>query len=199
MSGTRLTQFELDIARAKDLAGLGQSIGTMTHGRVDASDLYRAALVQAVAALDHYVHGIVLDRGVEILMGRLSPGAATKVGVPFRAVQEIVAAPTGADRELAARTHLAQRLALETYQRPDDIGAALAMVGISKIWSLAFPGGPKPSTTALGVVVGRRNRIVHQCDADPLTPGSSTPITADDAIDGIKTVQQIVTAMDSHC
>lgn len=55
MSTRRLQHFISDAQRARDLVGLGQSIGGMTHGRVDASDLYRAALAQAVAAMDAYI------------------------------------------------------------------------------------------------------------------------------------------------
>lgn len=198
MPTARLAQFSADIRRAKDLVGLGQSIGAMTQGVVDASDLFRAGLVQSVAALDHYVHGVVLDRGVEILLGTKPPGAPTKVGIPFHAVGAILTAVSPSDAELAARTHLAQRISLETYQRPDDIGSALAAVGVARVWSTAFPNAGH-AKTALSLVVQRRNRIVHQCDSDPLTPGSVTALSAQDALDSITVVEGTVTALDMHC
>jgi hypothetical protein len=199
MATSRHQPFLDDIARARDLVGLGQAIGSMTYGRVDSSDLYRAALAQAVGAIDSYVHGVALDRAVDILLGRLTGGVPRgKIGLHFNAVQSLLAATTPADRELAARTYVAERLALETFQRPDDIASALAMVGIAKIWSTAFAdaGGTK---TALGVIVDRRNRIVHSCDRDPLNPGALTPMTAADAILAIDTVEQIVAAIDQAC
>src|ERR1039458_4818259 len=137
MATARAAQFQHDATRARDLIGLGQAIGSMTYGRVDGSDLFRSALVQAVAALDAYVHGITLDRAVDILLGR-SPGGAprgSKVGLNFNAVQVLLATATPADTELAARTYIAQRLSMETFQRPDDIANALAMVGVGKIRS----------------------------------------------------------------
>ncbi len=76
MATRRLAEFERDIMRAKDMVGLGQALGNMTNGLVDATDLYRGALVQAVAAWDRYVHGVILDRAVDIILGRLTPGAA---------------------------------------------------------------------------------------------------------------------------
>jgi hypothetical protein len=200
MPAIRLAQFEADIARGRDLVGLGQGIGNMTFGRVDASDLFRSAVVQAVAALDAYVHGVVLDRAVDILVGRLPPGTTRpKVGLDFNAVQVILSAGSPAATEIAARTYIAQRLALETFQRADDIGTALSMVGVGKIWSTAFPGDPNGAKTAIGVVVDRRNRIVHSCDVDPLTPGAITPMTDADAVLALDTVANAVKTIDPLC
>jgi hypothetical protein len=200
MATARVGQFQHDASRTRDLIGLGQAIGNMTCGRVDASDLFRSALVQAVAALDAYVHGVTLDRAVDILLGRIPGGVPRgKVGLHFTAVQALLAAATPADTELAARTYVAQRLALETFQRPDDIANALAMVGISKIWSTAFPANPAGTKTALGLIVDRRNRIVHSCDGDPLNPGSVTHMFADDAVLAIETIETIVLSIDPLC
>ena len=129
MASARLDDFKEDIARAKDIIGLGQAIGRMTNGRVDASDLYRAALVQGVAAWDRYVHGIVLDRAVDILVGRRLAGGASKIGLPLASVAAILTEPDAALRELGARSSVAQRLVKETFQQPDDVAAALALVG----------------------------------------------------------------------
>lgn len=198
MHSSRLTQFNADIGRARDLVGMGQSIGQLTHGRVDSSDVYRASLVQAVASLDHYFHGVVLDRATDILLGRLPGGSATKVGLPFKAIGDILNAATPVEAELVARSNLAQRLSLETFQRPDDIGAALAMVGVPRVWSLAFPDADA-AKTALSLVVRRRNRIVHQCDSDPLVLGSVTDLRDQDALDAITVVEETVRSIDVHC
>jgi hypothetical protein len=200
MPPRRLSLFDAEIVRARDLVGLGQGLGAMTHGRVDGSDLYRAALVQAVAALDSYVHGVVLDRAVDILLGRLSNAAgSSKVGLHFSAVGQIVGAVTEFERENLARAHVAQRLTLETFQRPDDISRAFSMVGVGKLWNTAFPADPQGAITALSLVVQRRNRIVHQCDADPLNPGAPTPLSDVDALDGIKAIEATVAAIDACC
>lgn len=201
MPVARAAQFALDIRRARDLVALGQSLGSMTYGLVDASDFFRYGLVQAVAAMDHYFHGVVLDRGVDILLGRAVSGGAAKLGIPFHAVADILTAVSPAESELRARSHLAQRLSSETFQRPDAIGAALSMVGVAKVWTVGYPGKGMASraTIVLGVVVQRRNRIVHQADADPLTPRTITPLSAQDAVDAIGVVEQTVKTLDSHC
>jgi hypothetical protein len=197
MPSLRLRHFNDELVRARDLVGLGQSLGALTHGRVDASDIFRAALTHGVAALDSYVHGVVLDRAVDIVLGRRpGAGAGAKVGLHFTAIQQILAANSPTDRELAARTHVAQRLSLETFQRPDDVARGFAMVGINKIWSSAFVDAAV-AITALSLVVQRRNRIVHQCDADPVTPGSPIGLSDADALDAITTIETTVVAIDA--
>jgi len=198
MTTPRLPHFLTDIVRARDVVALGQSLGNMTVGRVDASDMYRAGLVQAVSALDHYMHGIVLDLAVDIMLGRVSTQSpAGKIGLPFSAVRHILVAATPADRELSAKTQLSQRLSLETFQKPDDIGAALALVGVPKVWSNVFGNSASQTKVALGVIVTRRNRIVHQSDSDPLTPGAITPLSDLDALSAISTVEATMVAIDN--
>jgi hypothetical protein len=171
----------------------------MTAGRVDASDVYRASLVQGVAALDHYVHGVILDRSVDILLSRLpSPTTASKIGLPVSAVQEILDATTDAEREQRARIHLVQRIGRETYQRSSAIGDGLASVGISQVWANGFSGSPRPHLLALDLVVGRRNRIAHECDADPALPGSVVALTASDALDSLAVVESCAQVIDAQ-
>ncbi len=197
MATVRLTHFEADIARARDVVAIGQSLNSLTGGRVDPTDMYRAGLVQAVSALDHYFHGVVLDRAIEIMLGRsVAAPSAGKIGVSFNAVRQILAAPSALDMELAAKTHVAARLALETFQRPDDIGSALSIVGVPKVWSTIFGTAADTTKVALGVVVTRRNRIVHQSDSDPLTPGSITALSDSDSLMAIATVESIVRSID---
>ncbi|WP_318209859.1 hypothetical protein [Streptomyces sp. SJL17-1] len=201
MAARRLAGFKAEISRARDLVGIGQSLSSITNGLVGGEDHYRSALVHSVAALDYYVHGVVLDRAIDILMGRLNVAAPSKVGLSFSAIGKIMAAgPLGsADVEMSARTYVAERLGLETYQRPDDIGTALAMVGVPKIWSTAFPQDAHARKTALGVIVSRRNRIVHQCDLDPLSGGGATPIISADSLDAISVIDGIITEVDRYC
>lgn len=199
MQTWRYTHFQSNVNRARDLVALGQSIGSMTAGRVDASDVYRASLVQGVAALDHYVHGVILDRSVDILLSRLpSPTATSKIGLPVSAVQEILQATSPAEQEQRARTHLVARLGRETFQRSSAIGDGMASVGVPQVWANGFNGPPRPYLLALDLVVSRRNRIAHECDADPATPGSVVVLSASDALDSLATVEACAQAIDSQ-
>jgi hypothetical protein len=196
----RLAQFKIDIARANDLVGFGQSLGKIMHGRVDESDMYRSGLVQGVSALDSYVHGVVLDRAVNFIMGRLIitiPPA--KAGLHLGAVQALLDASSPADLESLARGSIAQRLSKETYQKPDDIAQALAMVGVPRIWSTSFSRSAGRVKQSLSLTVQRRNQIVHQCDVDPLFPGTVVPLSHTDALNAIKEIENIVISIDSYC
>lgn len=198
MASQRFATFEGNLGRATDLVGLGQAIGAMTVGRVNGSEMYRSALMLAVGALDSYVHGLVLDRGVDIILGRLpSTSEDRKISLHLRGVNEIVAAATPAERELAARKFFAERLTTETFQNPDDVGKALAVVGVPKVWSLAFPNA-EAAKLKLSLVVRRRNAIVHQCDADPVSHSNVTPIQDQDAMDAIDAIRDTATSIDSY-
>lgn len=197
MTAIRLAQFTNNISRAKDMVGLGQSYESMTNGVVDASDMYRASLVQAVAALDHYIHGVVLDLAVDILLGRRIAGRGEKVALPLKGVQDIVVASSTAEREQRARTLLAERLRRETFQRAEAISVGLSLVGISGIWTVSFPPPIKDAKQELNLIVSRRNQIVHQGDADPLQSGTPNPISCQDALDAAETINSIVITLDS--
>ncbi|WP_415648133.1 hypothetical protein [Stackebrandtia soli] len=199
MFSARFKQFEADISRTRDLVGLGQVIGNMTLGRVDASDVFRASLVQAVAAMDFYVHGVVLDRAVDILLGRCGPGSRTKLGLNFGAIADLLKTSSPVEKEILARTYTAERLALETFQRPDDIGAAFAMIGIPKIWSSAFVDKAGETKAALGVIVTRRNNIVHSCDNDPVNFGTTFDLNDTEALEAIGTIYRIIESINQYC
>lgn len=199
MPSERIAQFNANIGRALDLVGLGQAIGGMTQGRVDASDIYRAALVQSIAAADAYFHGVVLDRAVALLMGSTSMNVTqSRVGLPFDAVYDLLVAPTPLDRELVARSRIASRLALETFQQPDDVAKALAMVGVPRVWSRCFSNA-EAAKTDLRVIVSRRNNIVHGCDSDPLQPGIALALTSDDVMAAVRVVQSTIASIDTIC
>lgn len=201
MATARFSHAVAELSRARDMVALGQSVFTMMGGRVDPSDMYRAAIVQAVSTMDHYFHGVLIDRAVDMIVGRLTVPASEsrKVGLTFDAVREITQAPTPVEQEMVARKHAAERLARETLQQPDDIAVALGMVGVTAVWVTAFGANAKAQKVALGLVVTRRNRIVHQSDGDPLNPGTPTPISDADALTSINTVEHILTAMDPLC
>jgi hypothetical protein len=180
------------------MVGLGQAIGSLTNGLVDATDLYRASLVMAVAAWDRYIHGIVLDRAVDIVLGRYPPGAATRFGLPIHAIAAMISATDNAAKEIAVKTYMAERLSKETFQHPGDVASGLAMVGITKVWSAAFADA-ESAKTAIGVIVSRRNNIVHACDYDPTMHSSLMPLDDSDAMAAVQTITNAVSSIDALC
>ncbi|MGW4577196.1 hypothetical protein ACWELP_00745 [Rhodococcus aetherivorans] len=170
----------------------------MTVGTVDASDMYRGALVQGVAALDSYVHDVVLDYAVAIVLGTRAAGSVSRLGLHFGAVSDLVTAPSAVDREMRAREAINERLSTETFQKPDDIGKAFAMVGVNKLWASVFGPTAGDVTTALRLVVARRNGIVHRCDVDPSGFGAVLSLSDTDALEAISTVERVVHGINGH-
>lgn len=85
---------------------------------------------------------------------------------------------------MRAREAINERLSTETFQKSDDIGKAFAMVGVNKLWSSAFGSRAEDITTALRLVVARRNGIVHRCDID--------------ALGAIETVEHVAKGIDAY-
>jgi hypothetical protein len=48
-------------------------------------------------------------------------------------------------------------------------------------------------------VVARRNRIVHECDNDLISPGSVTKLSMEDAQSAISTIEQTFIQIDQLC
>ena len=151
-----------------------------------------------MSALDSYVHSVVLDRSVDILLGRIPSTSESKFDLPFHSFAALLASKDALDRELLARAQLASRLGRETFQSPEKIASALAAVAIPRVWSTAFPDAAT-TKQELNLIVGRRNRIVHQCDGDPLSPGSPVPISSGDALDAIAHITRVVETIDPYC
>ncbi|KAB1906984.1 hypothetical protein F8279_12335 [Micromonospora sp. AMSO1212t] len=145
-----------------------------------------------MAALDTYIHGVLLDYSVDILCGSRPGTSAARIGLPFNVVAELIGAKDKTTLHLTAISYVAQRLAKETFQRPDSIAQGLSAVGVERVWSKAFGSGAGKITEALGLIVYRRNQIVHACDVDPTSPFTLLPLTSGDAIAAAKTVDAVV-------
>lgn len=198
MATVRLTEFSANLARARDLIGLGQGLAALTNGLVPGDELYRSSVVQSVSALDRYVHGVVLDRGVQLLLGAIGPFQAAGRGtLTLSAAADVVVAQTQADKELAARQAIAATLAKTVFQRAEDIASGVAGVGISGVWNAMFGTDAGDAKVALNTIVDRRNQIVHTCDLDPTALNTLTPIADTYAIEASQVVELVAQFMDT--
>ncbi len=142
------------------------------------SDFLRAAHVNIVASLDRYVHEVVLQRIIQTLgkSPRNLPGSLKKLCVPILAVREAVkhaGIRKGKGGKIRARPMtvvkkgVAEVLYQHTYQTPEEISDALAMVGIKELWKqcgATMGKTPEEVRRTLNQIVRRRNRIVHEGD-----------------------------------
>lgn len=132
------------------------------------------ALVMAVAAIDSYMHAVVLRRVATVRRRADLPKALGRLQMPFSELGDL------ADAAIAARKRntqsrpwvqvkgcLQKRLLKETFQSFDQVGTALSMAGIEHGWTkIATKLGETQDDIRdwLNAIVHRRNQIVHEGD-----------------------------------
>jgi hypothetical protein len=194
-----LAQFEQNIDRARHLVELEASLGAIVTGVMDLSDLLRAALVQGVSALDHFVHETVREGMLEILDGSrpLTPAYEAFV-VPMRVVNTALGAPGRPDwlEDAVRMSH-----GWQSFQHPDKIRDAMKLISPMKLWpEVADHLGmdTKSVKTKLELIVDRRNKIAHEADMDPTYPGTRWPIDQAMVTDALEFLVSVATAIDSR-
>jgi len=151
------------------------------------SDMRRLSVVMAVAALDTYMHRLILSN---VYTHNELPGGLANLDVPFvdlldQADKAGVAArrnPHPSRPRVAVKRQLRDRLLRETFQSYDSVSRALSMAGLSRKsrWSeigenMNPPIAPKEIKERLNAIVVRRNQIVHEGDYERLErPQKST-------------------------
>jgi len=191
-----LDQFQTNLARARTLSGVAESIGALTTPAIDITDIHRASLVLAVSALDYFVHEFVRLGMLEVHRGQ-RPATETNLSfkVPIVAVRTGLANLTQDDwlDEAVREAH-----SWQSFQHPDKIADAIRLVSAVKLWQqVANEIGSNATAVKarLIVIVDRRNKIAHEADMDPTNPGNQWPISGalvKDALDFIDCVVQAI-------
>jgi hypothetical protein len=155
----------------KDCIGVDR--GHFSHAYL--SELLRAAVVASIAALDRYLHDIVLHHSISLLRRKEDdiPKELCKLSIPVLATKKALEslkanknARPGHILKRAIQEHLHKEY---TFQNPDSVQKAAQMLGIDDFWSkvaLEFdpPVQKKTVVTKLRFNVARRNQIVHEAD-----------------------------------
>jgi len=153
--------------------GLGVDHTRFTHDYL--SELLRSAIVATVAALDRYVHDLVLHHSWALLCrpeGSIPP-ELKKLSLPVLATKqalERLRSDSGARPGHLVKAALQEHLHRDhTFQRPDDLARAAKMLGVEDFWgevAKLMPGRTDKGQVIekLRTVVTRRNQIVHEAD-----------------------------------
>ncbi|MEV4001393.1 hypothetical protein [Actinomadura sp. NPDC049753] len=193
-------EFQQNLNYARQLVEGGRRLAQLKVGAFDVDDLYRAAWVQAVAALDHWVTGEIVDRAVVLAQPAMTrPPKFSKLTISidlFERVQHHRQPLTE-----AIRPHLEQFFGFMTFQNPDKIKEGLGYVSTVNLWPrvaeiLNEQPDAEPITadvvrTRLREIAYRRNAIAHTADRDPETRSGRAAITADSADDVIDWLERI--------
>lgn len=185
MPARELRVFESQIERARDLAGTAASLEQSVTVALDLSDLYRAAYVQAISALDTFVHAEVRARMLAIFAaGGPFTSAFERFRVSLSSVNLALLAhgnPATALNWLDAE--IQEQHSYLSFQQPDKVADAIRLVSSANLWedvATHLGQGPVGGETGarvikrrLSLAVDRRNTIVHESDLDPTPPGDS--------------------------
>ena len=191
---------------ARNLVRGGRYLERLKVGAFDVADLYRAAWVQAVSALDHWVHRELYDRALGFAVEAAVPRPAKflQVQVPMKLLEDVQSRSTSM-RE-AFRAELQRQFGYQSFQAPDKIRQALSIVSDAPLWAnvakvLSQRNDTTDSVTSdqvqtrLREIVQRRNRIAHEADRDPAHRGGRNPISdseATETIDWIANVADVI-------
>lgn len=180
---------------ARDLVSGGKHLQRLQVTAFDVADLYRAAWVQAVSALDHWVHRELYDRalGFALNVSEERPPQFFNLRIPMRMFEDVHHHRSRTLQE-AFTEHLRDHFGYQSFQAPEKIKQALAHVTAEPLW----PNVEKQLDSAvarLKDIVNRRNRIAHEADRDPDDGTRRLPITADDVTRAIDHVRQTAAAI----
>lgn len=142
------------------------------------ADMRRLSVVMAVAALDTYMHRLVVAR---VFTHERLPGGLARLEVPFEVLLEQADDTARAARRPAhnsrprvtVKRELRDRLLRETFQTYEAVSRALGMAGRSGDWraiaaEMPVPIEPSKIKERLNAIVTRRNQIVHEGDYERL-------------------------------
>lgn len=168
----------------------------------------RLSVVMAVAALDTYMHSLVVTRAYTQWP---LPGGLARLDVPFEALlaqadeakDAARRAPHNSRPRVGVKRQLRDRLLWETFQSYDGVSTALGMAGLKGHWKeigeqMSPEMRPIEIRERLDTIVRRRNQIVHEGDYERKErprKAKTTPMSASQAQADIDFIAQLVDAI----
>ena len=173
-----------------------------------AADMRRLSVVMAVAALDTYMHSLVVTRAYTQWP---LPGGLARLDISFEALlgqadeakEAARRRPHNSRPRVGVKRQLRDRLLRETFQSYDGVSTALGMAGLSGRWKqigkhMSPEMQPADIRERLDAIVRRRNQIVHEGDYERKErpqKAKTTPMSASQAREDIEFIGQLVDAI----
>ena len=192
-------RFAANIGRARDLRALFMNLKASAPGALDLTDILRAAIVSAVSALDAFIHEITRFGMLEIFQNfRPRTDAFGRFPISMDNVLMVVANP-GSTQWL--EDEIRRQHSWLTFQQPDKVADAIRVFCGKELWKevgIQLGIDAKSAKNRLALIVDRRNKIAHEADMDPSSPGSRWPIDealVQDAIDMLERIGDAIFAV----
>ncbi len=142
----------------------GASLKRSDFDHSSVGDLYRAALVLAVSAMDAYYHAKVLH----YIIAESKKKSASKSLLNTKiTVEDFVRGNTMKRRNAALRSAMERHLSYESFQAPEKIKNALNLIGVEDFWTKVARKmnlQKKEVTRKIEGIVKRRNQVAHEGD-----------------------------------
>jgi len=197
-----------NLGYARSLAEAGLNLERLGVTKFEVLDVYRAAWVQAVASLDHWVHQEIRERMLRLAEDPSLPRPKNfgAVQLPLGTVEDIQhgrrTLREAIDELLTTGDH-----ARQSYQSPQLIVRGLKQVAnVDQLWQrVAVVLGERDGSarkysghdveSRLQEIVHRRHKIAHEYDEDPTRPGRKRDIDQGATMHTISWIEQIAEAI----
>jgi len=196
-----------NLGYARRLATAGQHLSKLELGAFEVSDVYRAAWVQAISALDHWVGEEVRARMKRLAhpLSGIKPAGFSTFTIPLAQLERFLNAPASLvdileEEFFRTRGHL-------SYQNPEKIKAEFKLISdVKDLWTevakvLSGRAGDSTALNAqivkerLGEIALRRHKIVNESDVHPRNPLVRRPIDGADTTETIDWIEQLAAAI----
>ena len=185
-------RFAANIGRARDLRALFVNLKASTGNALDLTDILRAAIVSAVSAFDTYIHEVTRIGMVEIYQNaRPKTDKFGRFPISMQNVLAVIATPS-ATKWL--EDEIRDQHGWLSFQQPDKVADAIRLFCAKELWidvGIQLAIDHKSAKNRLALIVDRRNKIAHEADMDPTSPGSRWPIDELLVQDAIDTLEKI--------
>jgi restriction system protein len=199
--------FMTNLSYARRMVKAGRILTPFRSPTIDIDDFYRAAWVQAVAALDHWLHEEVLRRVAELTAqdSPEMPHQLRRYELPLHRVEAVRRGEVTLSE--AVVEHLRDKLAVQALQHPGKIAEVLKLVTEKKVWYEAagcinkefFQGRTTFNEKTLRgrylEITQRRNKIAHDADLIDGDLKQRRPIDEAEVTDAIDWIERIALAI----
>jgi hypothetical protein len=206
--------FKRNLEYARSLATAGESLEKLEVRSFEVQDVFRAAWVQAIAALDHWVRQEITARMLWLAQrpSEVWPKKLAAFAVPLGEIEGILRSRADLSKvsnDLAdlVISEFARTRGKIAYQHPDSIKEEFRLVSdVNNMWkevALVLSDWTadeskvqeKEVRERLIGIVNRRNKIAHEYDEAPGDPQTKRPIDAASVTQTIDWIEQLGAAI----
>ncbi|MFF5564455.1 hypothetical protein ACFY7Z_03215 [Streptomyces sp. NPDC012623] len=198
--------FVTNLSYARQMVRAGQALEVLSPKGIDTGDFYRAAWVQSIAALEHWVQEEVLRRVAEEA-AKDDPDMPRKLRdylLPLHCVEKVQRGETTTAEVVAERVR--QDISRQTLQNPDAIAKVMALVTDVKVWREAAKWVNRWNQRRTSydekrlrgqyiLLLRRRNQIAHDADLIDGDLKQRRQIGEADVTDALNWIERIALAL----